>query len=61
MNLLNEDNLSSLILSSKAVSLIQPPMEKLVSCYEDYDKIEVILKRLIRIAEMIIEDAKVPG
>ncbi|EKO31931.1 hypothetical protein QMM42_04265 [Leptospira santarosai] len=61
LNLLNEDNLSSLILSSKAVSLIQPPMEKLVSCYEDYDKIEVILKRLIRIAEMIIEDAKVPG
>ncbi|EKT87026.1 hypothetical protein [Leptospira santarosai] len=61
LNLLNENNLSSLILSSKAVSLIQPPMEKLVSCYEDYDKIEVILKRLIRIAEMIIEDAKVPG
>ncbi|AXR61279.1 hypothetical protein [Leptospira mayottensis] len=59
LNLLNEDNLTALILSSKAISLIQPPMEKLVSCYEDYDKIEVILKRLIRIAEMIIEDAKV--
>ncbi|EMF81151.1 hypothetical protein LEP1GSC188_4448 [Leptospira weilii serovar Topaz str. LT2116] len=49
-----------MVLSSKAISLIQPPMEKLVSCYEDYDKIEVILKRLIRIAEMIIEDAKAP-
>ncbi|EMJ95991.1 hypothetical protein [Leptospira alstonii] len=61
LNLLNEDNLTALILSSKAVSLIQPPMEKLVSCYEDYDKVENILKRLIRIAEMIIEDAKAPG
>ncbi|MBE8362578.1 hypothetical protein [Leptospira borgpetersenii] len=60
LNLLNEDNLTALVLSSKAVSLIQPPMEKLVSCYQDYDKIEVILKRLVRIAEMIIEDAKVP-
>ncbi|EMN89692.1 hypothetical protein M9Y82_01885 [Leptospira weilii] len=60
LNLLNEDNLTALILSSKAISLIQPPMEKLVSCYQDYDKIEVILKRLIRIAEMIIEDAKAP-
>ncbi|ABJ76448.1 hypothetical protein [Leptospira borgpetersenii] len=60
LNLLNEDNLTALILSSKAVSLIQPPMEKLASCYQDYDKIEVILKRLVRIAEMIIEDAKVP-
>ncbi|EMF98771.1 hypothetical protein LEP1GSC123_3038 [Leptospira borgpetersenii str. 200701203] len=49
-----------MVLSSKAISLIQPPMEKLVSCYQDYDKIEVILKRLVRIAEMIIEDAKVP-
>ncbi|EMO64444.1 hypothetical protein LEP1GSC133_3864 [Leptospira borgpetersenii serovar Pomona str. 200901868] len=60
LNLLNEDNLTALVLSSKAISLIQPPMEKLVSCYQDYDKIEVILKRLVRIAEMIIEDAKVP-
>lgn len=58
LNLLNEDNLPALMLSSKAISLIQPPMEKLVSCYEDYDKVEAILKRLIRIAEMIIEDAK---
>ncbi|EMO29123.1 hypothetical protein LEP1GSC170_4759 [Leptospira interrogans serovar Bataviae str. HAI135] len=48
------------MLSSKAISLIQPPMEKLVSCYEDYDKVEMILKRLIRIAEMIVEDAKAP-
>ncbi|AXX15789.1 MULTISPECIES: hypothetical protein [Leptospira] len=60
LNLLNENNLTALVLSSKAISLIQPPMEKLVSCYQDYDKIEVILKRLVRIAEMIIEDAKVP-
>lgn len=58
LNLLNEDNLPALMLSSKAISFIQPPMEKLVSCYEDYDKVEAILKRLIRIAEMIIEDAK---
>ncbi|EMY77637.1 hypothetical protein LEP1GSC060_1249 [Leptospira weilii serovar Ranarum str. ICFT] len=61
LNLLNEVNLTALLLSSKAVSLIQPPMEKLVSCYDDYDKVENILKRLIRIAEMIIEDAKAPG
>ncbi|MBW0434659.1 hypothetical protein [Leptospira yasudae] len=61
LNLLNEDNLSSLILSSKAISLIQPPMEKLISCYDDYEKVEPILKRLIRIAEMLIEDAKSPG
>ncbi|EMI72592.1 hypothetical protein MAL08_09845 [Leptospira noguchii] len=60
LNLLNEDNVSALMLSSKAISLIQPPMEKLVSCYEDYDKVEMILKRLIRIAEMIVEDAKAP-
>lgn len=61
LNLVNEDNLAALILSSKAISLIQPPMEKLISCYGDYDKVEHILKRLIRIAEMIIEDAKAPG
>ncbi|TGL96174.1 hypothetical protein EHQ76_16390 [Leptospira barantonii] len=61
LNLVNEDNLSALILSSKAISLIQPPMEKLISCYGDYEKVEHILKRLIRISEMIIEDAKAPG
>ncbi|AYV54214.1 hypothetical protein [Leptospira kmetyi] len=61
LNLLNEDNLAALILSSKAISLIQPPMEKLISCYGDYEKVEPILKRLIRISEMIIEDAKAPG
>ncbi|PKA04474.1 hypothetical protein [Leptospira ellisii] len=57
LNLLNETNLSSLVLSAKAISLIQPPVEKLVVCYGDYETAEPILKRLIRIAEMIIEDA----
>ncbi|AOP33945.1 hypothetical protein A0128_08895 [Leptospira tipperaryensis] len=60
-NLLNEDNLGSLVLSVKAISLLQPPMEKLIACYKDYDQVESILKRLIRISEMIIEDAKAPG
>ncbi|XDD51758.1 hypothetical protein AB3N59_08570 [Leptospira sp. WS92.C1] len=60
-HLLNEDNLAALVLSAKAISLMQPPMEKLIACYTEYDQVGSILKRLIRIAEMIIEDAKGPG
>ncbi|EPG75560.1 hypothetical protein LEP1GSC058_2197 [Leptospira fainei serovar Hurstbridge str. BUT 6] len=54
---LSEENISSLYISPKTASLISPLLERMQECYEEYGKIRPILKRLIRIADYIIEDA----
>ncbi|PJZ68196.1 hypothetical protein CH373_15965 [Leptospira perolatii] len=55
--LLSENNISSLMLSPKVSSAIQPFFKKLAECYDEYSKIHPVLNRLIRISNYVIEDA----